>query len=78
MKEGYQTGDVRVTESSRMTLLFLAGEKKQMQRKPVSHSPLIGLCWRRDRRLAPLKGRRRNCVYTPHVTDDMLDSHRKP
>lgn len=80
MKEGYQTGDVRVTESSKMTLLFLAREKKakQMQRKPVSHSPLIGLRWRPDSRVAPLKGRRRNCGDTPDMTDDMLDNHRKP
>lgn len=42
-----------------------------MQRKPVSHSPLIGLLWLRDR----FHRRREN---TPHMTNDMLENGRKP
>lgn len=50
MKGGDHQDDVRVTESSRMTLPPFGRRKKakQMQRKPVSHSPLIGLDSLRD------------------------------
>lgn len=59
--------------------LLAAEKKKQMQPKPVSRPPLIGLHWLGDRRLAPLKGLRHGRWYT-HLTmkDDMLDIHMKP